>query len=132
MVGFLFYRENHPPLVLGFRFSPYRIEPPGLVRNPTGILKKIYIYIFAVFCLIPCCPVSSCLMPCPKCCPYHRNINIFLVLFILLIVFFFDTCFFLIPCSTNLYLSVCLSMVLPTYLSIYRSIYLSIYLSINK
>ena len=30
-----------PPLVLGLRFSPYRMEPPGLVRIPTGI---IYIY----------------------------------------------------------------------------------------
>ena len=40
MVGFLFYRENHPPLVLGFCFSPYRIEPPGLVRIPTGIPKS--------------------------------------------------------------------------------------------
>ena len=38
-VGFLFYREDHPPLVLG-RFSPYRIEPPGLVRIPTGILGE--------------------------------------------------------------------------------------------
>ena len=40
MVGFLFYRENHPPLVLGFCFSPYRIETPSLVRIPTGIPKS--------------------------------------------------------------------------------------------
>ena len=33
-----------PPLVLGLRFSPYRMEPPGLVRIPTG-MEYVYIYI---------------------------------------------------------------------------------------
>ena len=46
LVGSLFYRENPPPLVLGFRFSPYRIRHPGLVRIPIGI---IYIYYMCVY-----------------------------------------------------------------------------------
>ena len=47
MYIYIFKSMKIPPLVLGLRFSPYRMEPPGLVRIPTGIMY-IYIIIYGV------------------------------------------------------------------------------------